>query len=297
MLECFNETINGKLCLCYNSPRFYQITSNKRTKINISWESMPPDPPISFWGMFLMHKWRICVCMKSGVATYLGGGRKRSMGAWTSGQSECTDITGYNGMDVWSVFCITQWGTWSIRTFILTRLSCLHPLAHLHTFCTQKMHRKITQEEILCAAYAQKLGFLVIKLIICWGFSAVTRLFQKDVDEQLIISVTGDCSTDGVRAYKRVSNNQKQQLSEHLQAKTCNEENIPMLRMSPPLQWNLLSTSVSTLVMQPQSSPVQQPIVPQHPVLNIQGCSSVVINYRWIWSYLWVILLAFQLIY
>ena len=32
------------------------------------------------------------------------------MGAWTSGQSECTDITGYNGMNVWSVFCITQWG-------------------------------------------------------------------------------------------------------------------------------------------------------------------------------------------
>jgi len=49
-------------------------------------------------------------------------------------------------------------------------------------------------------------------------------------------------------------------------------------------------------VMQPQSSPVQQPIVPQHPVLNIQGCSSVVINYRWILSYLWVILLAFELI-
>ena len=179
MLECFNETINGKLCLCYNSPRFYQITSNKRTKINISWESMPPDPPISFWGMFLMHKWRICVCMKSGVATYLGGGRKRSMGAWTSGQSECTDITGYNGMDVWSVFCITQWGTWSIRTFILTRLSCLHPLAHLHTFCTQKMHRKITREEILCAAYAQKLGFLVIKLIICWGFLQWPGFFKK----------------------------------------------------------------------------------------------------------------------
>ena len=48
--------------------------------------------------------------------------------------------------------------------------------------------------------------------------SAVTRLFQKDVDEQLIISVTGYCSIDRVRAYKRVSDNQKQQLSEYLQA-------------------------------------------------------------------------------
>ena len=53
------------------------------------------------------------------------------------------------------------------QNLLLTRLSCLNPLAHLHTFCTQKMHRKISREEILCAAYAQKLGFLVIKLIIC----------------------------------------------------------------------------------------------------------------------------------
>ena len=39
--------------------------------------------------------------------------------------------------------------------------------------------------------------------------SAATRLFQKDVDEQLIMSVTGHRSIDGVRAYKRVSVNQK----------------------------------------------------------------------------------------
>ena len=65
---------------------------------------------------------------------------------------------------------------------------------------------------------------------------AVTRLFQKDVDEQLIMSVTGHCNTDRVRANKRVSDNQKQQLSEHLQAKICNKENFLVLRMSPPLQ-------------------------------------------------------------
>ena len=50
----------------------------------------------------------------------------------------------------------------------------------------------------------------------------------------------------------------------------------------------------SITVMQPHSSPVQQPIVPNHLVLNIQGCSSVIINYRWIWNYLciWTYLLV-----
>ena len=36
-----NDTINGKLWLCENSPR----VSNKRSKIKISRESMPPDRP------------------------------------------------------------------------------------------------------------------------------------------------------------------------------------------------------------------------------------------------------------
>ena len=50
----------------------------------------------------------------------------------------------------------------------------------------------------------------------------------------------------------------------------------------------------SITVMQPHSSPVQQPIVPHHLVLNIQGCSSVITNYRWIWNYLciWTYLLV-----
>ena len=107
----------------------------------------------------------------------------------------------------------------------------------------------------------------------------MTRLFQKDVDEQLIMSVTGHCSIDGVRAYKRVLDNQKQQLSEHLQAKACNKENIPDVENEPTTSVKPSLTSVATPVMQPQSSPVKQPIVPQHLVLNIQGCSSVVINY------------------
>ena len=37
-----NDIINGKLCLCENSPRFHQIVSNKRSKIKIS--RGPPIP-------------------------------------------------------------------------------------------------------------------------------------------------------------------------------------------------------------------------------------------------------------
>ena len=40
-----NDTINGKLCLCKNSPRFHQIASNKRSKFKISQGSMPPSLP------------------------------------------------------------------------------------------------------------------------------------------------------------------------------------------------------------------------------------------------------------
>ena len=75
-------TLHGILCgiQCRSLERFLTLSA--------IWSS-------TFWGMFLMHKWRICVCMNSGVVTYLGGGRKRSMRAWTSGQSECTTCHNY----------------------------------------------------------------------------------------------------------------------------------------------------------------------------------------------------------
>ena len=50
------------------------------------------------------------------------------------------------------------------------------------------------------------------------------------MDEQLIMSVTGRRSIDGVRAYKRVSDNQKQK---QLQAKACNKGNTPGVENEP----------------------------------------------------------------
>ena len=42
LYKSFTATINGKLCLCKNNPRFHQIASNK---IQISRGSTPPDLP------------------------------------------------------------------------------------------------------------------------------------------------------------------------------------------------------------------------------------------------------------
>ena len=39
-----NDTINGNLCLCKNSPRFHQIASKKRSKIKISQGNIPWTP-------------------------------------------------------------------------------------------------------------------------------------------------------------------------------------------------------------------------------------------------------------
>ena len=42
----FNDTVNGKLWLCKNSPRFHQIVSNKTSKIKISRGACPRTPPV-----------------------------------------------------------------------------------------------------------------------------------------------------------------------------------------------------------------------------------------------------------
>lgn len=46
--------------------------------------------------------------------------------------------------------------------------------------------------------------------------TAATRLFQNGVDEQLIMARTGHRSTDGIRAYKRISEEQQKAVSEIL---------------------------------------------------------------------------------
>ena len=47
--------------------------------------------------------------------------------------------------------------------------------------------------------------------------TCATRLYQQGADEQLIMSVTGHRSKDGVRMYKEVSHEQQEELNEMIQ--------------------------------------------------------------------------------
>ena len=50
--------------------------------------------------------------------------------------------------------------------------------------------------------------------------TTATRLFQSGIDEQLIMDRTGHRSVDGIRRYKRVSEDQKQETSNILNSAT-----------------------------------------------------------------------------
>ena len=49
--------------------------------------------------------------------------------------------------------------------------------------------------------------------------TCATRLFQKGIEEKVIMSVTGHKSTDGIRRYQTISSNQKEAASDVIQLK------------------------------------------------------------------------------
>ena len=85
--------------------------------------------------------------------------------------------------------------------------------------------------------------------------TAATRLFHSGVDEQFIMSRTGHRSLEGVRAYKRVSDDQKEQVSTVLNDITngSNPEKKPELSThiehskSQPLAIHLSNSSNITI--------------------------------------------------
>jgi len=107
---------------------------------------------VRFWGMFLMHKWRICVHMVLEVVRSkmnLSMRRKKivygSLEFWAIWMHRHYWIQWYE-----CVVCTLHYAVgWSIETLVQTRLSCSNPRAHLHTynFCTQKINWKTTQED------------------------------------------------------------------------------------------------------------------------------------------------------
>ena len=113
--------------------------------------------------------------------------------------------------------------------------------------------------------------------------TSATRLFNAGADEQLIMERTGHRSIDGVRSYKRTSENQQQEISDILSLSAS----LPML--STPSQ-PTVSPSPS-LPLQNNPATVQRDVYPpvqcanaQYNMSNMPGiftfhsCGSVVVN-------------------
>ena len=97
--------------------------------------------------------------------------------------------------------------------------------------------------------------------------TAVTRLFQAgSTDEQLIMRMMGHRSTDGVRAYKRVSNEQFKEMSDILQNSDADREKE---NKSPIFQSSKISCS----------SIKQESVGGDLPHLSLNSCSNVTINF------------------
>ena len=90
-----------------------------------------------------------------------------------------------------------------------------------------------------------------------------TKLFQKGIDEQLIMNVTGHRSIDGVRAYKRPSIEQFKEISGVLQ-KSVDESIVPtkQIKQDDDEKENQEPSSAGTNV----------------PSFTFQHCSNVIIN-------------------
>ena len=111
----------------------------------------------------------------------------------------------------------------------------------------------------------------------------VTRLFQSGADEQLIMSRTGHCSVQGVRTYKRVSEDQKLVLSSVLNAATNgNMEKIETSDCQPQKKPKLdVSTACksSTITIDTTSAPSTSTLNLENiPTFHFNGCSSITVN-------------------
>ena len=72
----------------------------------------------------------------------------------------------------------------------------------------------------------EKAGIVGFKTNHSLRVTCATRLFRSGVDEQIIMNVTGHQSIDGVRAYKRMSAEQYQDVSNILQSSTTKKTKV-----------------------------------------------------------------------
>ena len=105
------------------------------------------------------------------------------------------------------------------NAFYLTPLK--YPRGNVWYGKTPIGHNKLdTTAKRICKA----VGIVGYKTNHSLGVTTATRLFQKGVEEQLIMSRTGHRSVEGVRTYKRIGDEQREMLSDILNEATNGEE-------------------------------------------------------------------------
>jgi hypothetical protein len=122
--------------------------------------------------------------------------------------------------------------------------------------------------------------------------TAATRLFQSGVDEQLIMDRTGHRSLDGVRRYKRISDEQRQTTSDILNAATNGDCSAPCpLSKKPRVNENESSSSFTSITISCISN--SQVAISNNfnmpksnkdysfPQIIFNGCSSITVNYNY----------------
>ena len=113
--------------------------------------------------------------------------------------------------------------------------------------------------------------------------TTATRLFQKGVEEQLIMSRTGHRSVEGVRTYHRIGDEQRQMMSDILNEATNGEEEtpsskrikvVPSSSTSSPTHVSTTSNTVNSI--QANSSTSSASFIPS---IHFTGCSAVTVNF------------------
>ena len=95
--------------------------------------------------------------------------------------------------------------------------------------------------------------------------TTATRLFQAGVDEQLIMERTGHRSLDGVRSYKRTSQEQRQALSDIVNLSIPQPKKQKVAIMSPHTELATCSQSTQQMGIAPAQ-------------ISLQSCSNITFN-------------------
>lgn len=105
--------------------------------------------------------------------------------------------------------------------------------------------------------------------------TSATRLFQNGIDEQLIMSHTGHRSIEGVRSYKRISEEQKKSVSGILSSRSDQRESHKKMNL------DVEQDQTITLSSQETNSMTLSHIASTSstPSFNFSGCSNITINY------------------